>query len=303
MDGRGRLVQVRRSTGTSDRQEAEKRLAEFLSGGGASRPLRFKVTVADAVEAYFKVRDCGPSSRVYLDRFVRLWGHVPVGELNVGELHVWARGLGLKDSSWRRQLGSLRTAFAAARRAGLAVPEVDLMLPFEGDHRRRFLSEAEEERLLGACDARLAALVWFLLRTGARVGEALALTWDGVVERPGGGRAVLLTSRKGRAKKARTRRVPLHESVELGGRGAAQERVFGETYRAVKQRFERVRRKVGLEDVTLHDLRRTFASRLLQRGAHPKAVAELLGHSTAELLDIYGHLIESDLDRTVGMLG
>jgi integrase len=44
----------------------------------------------------------------------------------------------------------------------------------------------------------------------------------------------------------------------------------------------------------VHDLRQTAASLAVLAGAHPKAVAEMLGHSTVTLtLDRYGHLFPS----------
>lgn len=41
-----------------------------------------------------------------------------------------------------------------------------------------------------------------------------------------------------------------------------------------------------------HDLRHTYASLLVAQGAHPKEMAELMGHSTVQItLDRYSHLM------------
>jgi integrase len=41
-----------------------------------------------------------------------------------------------------------------------------------------------------------------------------------------------------------------------------------------------------------HDLRHTCATLLLTKGAHPKVVSEMLGHSSISLtLDVYSHVI------------
>lgn len=65
--------------------------------------------------------------------------------------------------------------------------------------------------------------------------------------------------------------------------------------------------RAGLPTGTrFHDLRHTCAALLIAQGAHPKAIAELLGHSTITVtLDRYGHLFPSlaealaeGLDRT-----
>jgi integrase len=49
--------------------------------------------------------------------------------------------------------------------------------------------------------------------------------------------------------------------------------------------------RAGLPPVRVHDLRHTTATVLLEAGAHPKLVQELLGHSTVALtLNTYSHI-------------
>ena len=54
-----------------------------------------------------------------------------------------------------------------------------------------------------------------------------------------------------------------------------------------------------------HDLRHTFATRILAAGVDPKTVSGLLGHATVALtLDIYTHLERERMKRAVqGVLG
>ena len=57
--------------------------------------------------------------------------------------------------------------------------------------------------------------------------------------------------------------------------------------------FARIAKHVGLENVRFHDLRHTFASLMLLRGAKPKVISEALGHSSvAFTMDVYSHIIE-----------
>jgi len=57
--------------------------------------------------------------------------------------------------------------------------------------------------------------------------------------------------------------------------------------------FTRTVMKAGLEGVRFHDLRHTFASLMLLRGAKPKVISEALGHSSvAFTMDTYSHIIE-----------
>ncbi len=56
--------------------------------------------------------------------------------------------------------------------------------------------------------------------------------------------------------------------------------------------FARIVRQAGLGRVRFHDLRHTFASLALLRGAKPKVISEALGHaSVAFTMDTYSHII------------
>jgi len=57
--------------------------------------------------------------------------------------------------------------------------------------------------------------------------------------------------------------------------------------------FARIVKRAGLENVRFHDLRHTFASLMLLRGAKAKVISEALGHSSvAFTMDVYSHIIE-----------
>ena len=56
--------------------------------------------------------------------------------------------------------------------------------------------------------------------------------------------------------------------------------------------FGRLALTAGLGGVRFHDLRHTFASLMLMRGAQPKVISEALGHaSVAFTMDVYSHII------------
>ncbi len=58
--------------------------------------------------------------------------------------------------------------------------------------------------------------------------------------------------------------------------------------------FKRLLVEAGIsESVRFHDLRHTHATWLLEKGVHPKVVAERLGHSSIRItLDTYSHVIK-----------
>jgi len=67
--------------------------------------------------------------------------------------------------------------------------------------------------------------------------------------------------------------------------------------------FGRIARQAGLENVRFHDLRHTFASLMLLRGAKPKVISEALGHaSVAFTMDVYSHIIEGMQEDAMALL-
>ena len=67
--------------------------------------------------------------------------------------------------------------------------------------------------------------------------------------------------------------------------------------------FARIAKRAGLENVRFHDLRHTFASLMLLRGAKPKVISEALGHSSvAFTMDVYSHIIEGMQEDAMALL-
>jgi integrase len=57
----------------------------------------------------------------------------------------------------------------------------------------------------------------------------------------------------------------------------------------VERAFRKAVRKAKVEDFKFHDLRHTFATRLVQRGENLYSVQVLLGHKTAAMTQRYSH--------------
>lgn len=69
-------------------------------------------------------------------------------------------------------------------------------------------------------------------------------------------------------------------------------------------RFGKLRHKVGLDHVRLHDLRHFVATRLLDAGLSVRAVSERLGHaSTTTTLNIYAHAVPATDRRAAAVMG
>ncbi|MCL5282933.1 MAG: tyrosine-type recombinase/integrase [Planctomycetes bacterium] len=70
-----------------------------------------------------------------------------------------------------------------------------------------------------------------------------------------------------------------------------QEKLFADRFSPKK--WEKVRKAAGLPSLKFHDLRKTFASLLAQKGVSTVVTQRLLEHSNPQLTnDVYAHLVE-----------
>jgi integrase len=72
---------------------------------------------------------------------------------------------------------------------------------------------------------------------------------------------------------------------------------------AAAARSQRAWRRVGLDPITLHEARHTFASLLIAAGVNARALATYMGHaSVTTTYDRYGHLMPGNEDEAAALL-
>lgn len=153
-------------------------------------------------------------------------------------------------------------------------PEYDVL-------KEKVLTKEEEQRLLAASPDHLRAIIILALNTGMRRGEILKLRWEDIDLK---NRTITLR----KTKSGRTRTVPINDQVFelLNGMKCKVDNVFPYTY--IQTAFENSRRRAGLS-VRFHDLRHTFASRLVANGVDIVTVQKLLGHQNITTTERYMH--------------
>ncbi len=152
---------------------------------------------------------------------------------------------------------------------------------------------------------RLYELSVFLLNSGARRGEALALRWRDVDFARGLVR-LLGTKRAAKGRPAAARYIPmnaaLRELLADMGPGKAGDQVFTVSRHNLIQRFQRACELAGIGHCRIHDLRHTFASHLAINGTPLAVIRELLGHASLSMTLRYSHLCPEVKADAVGRL-
>ena len=206
--------------------------------------------------------------------------------------------------------GSLAEAWGVAPPGG---NPCRFVIRYKEEMRERFLSEDEYRRVgralraleaKGRLAARAAAALRLVMLTGCRKGEILTLRWDDIDR--GAGEIRLRDAKTGARKVVLTpAALRVLSGVERSGRSAW---VFASTRRGQRLStltpyWHFVRAHAGVEDVRIHDLRHSFASRALALGENLTMIGRLLGHADVGSTARYAHLARDAEKVAVARVG
>ena len=233
------------------------------------------------------------------------------------DLREWLIDLGrtkLSENSKRRIISAMRGFYKFLMIDGHIEtnPSDNLDSPQKGFYLPKFLNQSEMETLLSQPDVsteiglRDRAILELMYASGLRVSEAVSLTTKDVDLDSG----ILTTTGKG----SKTRRVPVgssavewlksylilrrrKEDIEVSnlfvtslGRPINRQII----YNFIREYAE----KCGLQGVSPHTLRHSFATHLIQNRADIRSVQQMLGHADISTTQIYTHITDIHLKRS-----
>ena len=238
----------------------------------------------------------------------RLRSHVPkawlsrdpgeIGADEVASLHQRIGADRLYEAN--RLVALLSRMFRLSRQWGMlprggALP-TDGIEKFGETKRRRWATPAEIQRIGEAIDAEsniyVRSLFWLLLLTGARKNELLGARWADV----DWDRKVL---RLPDTKSGQPQELALSQTAlailqaappEAGNPYIFPGAVAGQHFVNVTKAWHRIRKAAKVEDLRIHDLRRSFGAYMTQAGIDLNVIKEALRHSAIATTLIYARL-------------
>jgi integrase len=317
------------STGTENFEEAKALEAEarVAAKSQATAPTGI-FTLSEALGTYYAdVASRQPSARTMLSHGKALTSVIDpktrLTDLTAAMIqrHVSTRRATVANGTVNRELQTLGRALRHMARVHAAtVPTLDLRAAetAEPEERVRELTRAEQDRLFQHLRADLHPLVTFALMTGARVSAICNLRWSDVDLDAG----ILILREKASSKNqgAKQHRFPINAEMRaflssLPKATALPHARYVLTYLShrtkdpqrhqitptggIMEDFKAALVAAEVQDFRFHDLRHTFATRLLRQTGNLKLVSRLLGHTQIETTMRYAHVLDDDLRQAL----
>lgn len=180
-------------------------------------------------------------------------------------------------------------------------PACKLKLAGELVKRKRVMSEQEQQRMDEALDYcvndLIAPAVGLLTETAMRAEECIdtakwgGVDWDNCIlhleDAKAGAREVPLSPRA------------IEILKSMGPSADPDEKIFGISYEALKAAWRRTCERAGIENLNLHDLRRTAATRMGLKSGNLFIVQALTGHKTLAMVKRYVNVGAADVVKVM----
>lgn len=291
----------------------------------SKRELRtFDDAAAHYIELYRDTKKSITSDIYHLKSVMKYIGHLALEQIHNGTLAPFVqerRNQGKKSKTINLSLGAVRRILNLAARdwrddsgkTWLSAPPMITMQPLTDQRKPRPLMWAEQRRLLPLLPAHLANMALFVLNTGVRDEVACNLQWAWEVPLPDRKTSIFIVPEehvKGENGKIDQRVVVMNSVAQRivdSQRGKHETYVF--VYRRERTRdprlystppmeyrpieamnntaWQNARKRAGLGDLHVHDLRHTVGLRLREAGVSEATVSEVLWHKSKTMTQHY----------------
>jgi integrase len=206
----------------------------------------------------------------------------------------------VRQSSINKALSVLRRMFNLGMLWGLCNynPVKGIRFYNENRFRRtRYLTKEELSLFVGQLPKHIKPVFLLALNTGLRRGELLSLEWKDIDFH-----TQIITVKE--TKNDIQRFIPMNKEVVkiLKALPKDKQKVVSVGKSAIRYNFNRLKKKLNIQDFHFHDLRHTFASYLVMNGVDLRTVQELLGHKSFAMTQRYSHLSQEHKKDAVNRL-
>lgn len=317
------------SADTMDRQDAiikEAQLKKQLMNGFIPSPVEapscdvctLQAAFDRMLESHWKG---SPSEKTVTSHMAQIMKHIPADTpiIVVDERMIYKLIQALKDggnssASINRKLSTLSTTLEHACYRWKVLPVVPF-IPRGKESRGRMMvisSEQEKEilRIANTLSRSFAGLLAILFETGMRLSEALDLQWKDIdlenrmvhiwENKTDNPRSIPMTDRLYHVLMIARQ----YDSALESGSTPVGNIVQELTMNRVQYLWSQVRKLMRIEDpeFTIHAIRHTVASRLVQNGVDLYVVAKWLGHTSIKTTERYAHLSPENLKKAAQVL-
>jgi len=289
---------LRGSTGTTNKEIAEQ-IANRIEAREFKRDLHGPESVlrfSDAAAAYARA---GKSTR-FLTRLLDYWKETLIKDITAGTIRQAAIDLYPKASAATRNRQVIVPTQAVINHcAELEQCPIIRVKRFKVEKKEKTPATWEwVQQFAKHNKPHLGALAMFMFLTGARISEALAVTWKDINLRK---RTVLI--RQTKIGEERTAHLPTPLFVALANLPRDRKPFLYDRRNGLHELWVRACKRAGVEVLLFHACRHGFATAMLHAGYDPVTVAKRGGWKSARhVFETYGHAIEDATitDRITG---
>jgi integrase len=261
-------------------------------------------TFNDLADEYERVhlprKKWGGDDRRFIAYLRPLLGNRPLSTITRRDVELIFRRKGrAAPIQANRLLSFLSKAFSLARGWGwISDNPARRIERFREEKRDRYVKRHELPQLMGAIEKEnnphIRAFFLLCLLTGARRSEILSMCWEDVDLETGEWR--IPDTKSGRAHLVHLNEGALQTIRDLprmvGNPHVIVGHKKGDRLRNPAKAWARIRERAGLEDVRIHDLRRTVGSYMAQSGASLPLIGAVLNHSNPSTTQIYARMAD-----------